>query len=286
MYGTNQRPEASVAQRFGVSTLRIFNKTQAVGEGLYSKSSYIGQVVMLSSNGWGVTYMPDFTPSRSSSFDVVNNNGVSYDIEKTLFDAKTGFVYFKFLGNDFRVMSFPDWNLLDSGSEVWSVHEGEWKFRIIGDQESILGSPFVSDRDTGFLNIEPSFYKDGIVLTEQGHLLGFVDSSDVLHSAWSIEHHMPFVLGLGQLDDFVSTWQGYMVYNNNTDASDSGPDAGFYVTSVGAYPRGLRVGDIILNIEGKKLSENTLSRELFSASQEFVLTVWRKAQEFDIIITK
>ncbi|PLX28866.1 hypothetical protein C0581_00700 [Candidatus Parcubacteria bacterium] len=286
LYGANQRPDVSVAQRFNASTLRLFDKTQVVNEGMYPESSYIGQVVMLSSNGWGVTYMPDFNLSYSTRFDAVSNHGAHYEIEKSLFDAKTGFVYLKFVGNDFRVMSFPEWDVFNSGSEVWSVHDTEWKFRIVGDRDVMSNPPFVSDRDVSSFHIEPGFSQEGVVLTSQGQLLGFVDTQDVLHSAWSVEHHMPMVLGSGQLDDFVSTWMGYMVYNNDMNPSGDEPREGFYITSAGNRPRGLRIGDLLLQINGKKVSEHSLSRAILSAPEEFVVSVWRKGEEFDIIVTK
>jgi len=286
LYGSTERPDVLVIQRYQMGTMRLFDKTQKLSGDFYADNARVGQAVMLSSNGWGVSYMPDFNQSLIPKLEAVDYRGISYAIEKVLVDARSGYVYIKCIGNEFHVLPFVNWTDVDTGLDVWSDHGGSWHHRILGARNAVSSGAYNAlDAYTRFY-VDPTVSKQGIAMTGQGQFVGFVDDNDELHTGWSIEYQLPFVLGNDALDDFAITWNGYFVYRSSEEGDDDVPASGFYISSVGALPRGLMPGDIIIRVQNDTVAPETLHRQLYTAPDEFGVTVWRKGKESDILMHK
>ena len=280
----SQTPSVLAAKRLEFSTINIFDKTLQVSGNFYPESSFLGRVAMLSSSGWGVIYYPDFNKIKLTNWLALDSQGLEYKIENTIFDSARGMLYVKFVGNNFRVMSFPDWNNFGNGTKVWVSDYNVWKERQLGDTIVVAESIHKITEQYSRLRLEPETEIGNIVMTEEGQFVGFVDKNGMLQTAWFADYQLPHLLENGEFIKNNIDWTGYFVERHGISDITGTPGNGFYIVNPGSDATILKKGDIIISVNGSSIDLHNLWKTLLTTSGDFSLTVWRNNEEVDIKI--
>lgn len=280
----SKSPSVLAAKRLEFSTIDIFDKSLQVSKSFYPKEAFLGRVAMLSASGWGVIYYPDFSQNKLANWLALDSQGIGYNIENTIFDAERGMLYVKFVGSNFRVMSFPNWNNFTNGTKVWVSDYNVWKERQLGDTIVVAINPYTITDQYSRLRLEPETSAGDIVMTEEGQFVGFVDKNGLLQSAWFADYQLPNLLEKGEFLKNNIDWVGYFVERHGTGDVLDTPGSGFLVTNPGKIVTDLKKGDIITEINGSNVDPHNLWKAVLTNVGDFSLTVWRGDKEVDLKI--
>lgn len=275
-------PDTSVVRKVKNMTVEVFLEAKLLTNGFYSPDALVGEGVMLSSNGWGVVYAPEITTQVSLPKIKIR------DVQHTWFtptsvvaDRKSGLVYFKLSGTEFYVASLPDWRIVESGLGVWVYHTHEWKRQTIGNHIQISTEPVftASEERIAYTMLPQGVSSEGLVVSDTGSLLGFVDQEGNLRDAWLIEYSIPELLQSGNTISSGIEWRGSMV-----ETVEAGKVVtGFLIDSVGKTGTNvLKRFDIIRTINGTPVIEMNLYRLV--REKPLAITVWRDGALFDILV--
>ena len=82
-------------------------------------------------------------------------------------------------------------------------------------------------------------------------------------------------------------WKGWIVNGVEWEGKRKNLN-GFYVSEASglAANKTVKVGDVIIKINGDAVSEQTLAEKIFIAPDEFKITVWRKGTEIELGVKK
>lgn len=278
----SKTPSLLAAKRLEYSTINIFDKSLSVVNNFYPQNAFLGRVAMLTSNGWGVFYYPEFNKNNLNNWLALDSQGIEYKIENTIFDNERGFVYVKFVGNNFRVMSFPNWNNFTHGSKVWVSNYNVWKERQLGDTIVVTTDPHLVTEQYSRLRLEPETESGNIVMTEEGHFVGFVDKEGLLQTAWYAEFQLPNLLEKGDFIKSKVDFEGYFVERHGISSIDATPGKGFFVTNLGKNNTNLKKNDIIVSVNNLPLDSHNLWKTILMSEKDLSLVVWRNGQEITI----
>lgn len=275
-----QMLDANVVRQVRQRIIKLYDKRKSVGSGVYPESARVGQAMLLSSDGWSVMYDPAFKVADIKQWRGVDHQGDIHLIEKATFEAKSGLIFFKFKGTDFRVAPFISWETIQEGGYLWSV-DGTWRAVKIGDRRVVAEGTFnmsqVYARDT----MNPVSDVGNIVISDKGDLAGFVGEDGELISAWFAQQLLPQILEKGSAQYEDVPVHGFFVDAIETDGKWKDV-LGFYVARVDRVEKGgVRVGDVIVKINGKTIDQFGLHREVLGA-EELMLTVMRGGKEVEI----
>ncbi len=275
-------PDTSVIRKVKNVTVEVFFDSKILANGLYSEDARIGEGVMLTSNGWGVVYAPELSILTSiPKMRVRDMQNIWYTPNLVVPDKENGLVYFKLLGTEFYVTSFPDWRTIASGVGVWAFNRGEWRRETIGNQEhSATEQVFVaSDERMRYTLFPEGLLSRGLVFSDAGNLLGFIDESGALRDAWIVEYSIPELLQSSSILSSTVEWRGSMV-----EGVEAGKVVkGFLIDSVGKTGATvLRRFDVLRMINGVAVTEANLYRLV--REKPLTVTVWREGELFDILI--
>lgn len=280
-YNEFQYPDLQLIRNLEYTSVDIFDSSRVVNSTFFSEDSLVAKAVVLSSNGWVVFHKPDFNFNMIQNWTVVDSRGVGQTIEKTLFDKQFGFVYLKLSGNEFRVVSFPEWPNLVPGTELWSVGNG-WNKTVLGDYKVIESDVYKAVDDYSRLTLSIQSDKGNILISEQGQLVGFVDEKNTIRSARLVEYILPHILENERIKYMGVDWTGYFV-KQVTVLQDGESLLGFYVMNGG---NGARAGDIVLAVNGEKISVHNFQKQILFSPDEFTAQVWRNGEKIDILVKK
>jgi len=281
LFNEFQYPDSQLIRNFGYTSVDIFDASRVVSDSFYSEDSLVAKAVVLSSNGWVVLHKPDFNFNMTNNWTVVDSRGVEQTIEKTLFDAHFGFVYLKLGGNEFRVVSFPEWKNLILGTELWTVGNS-WAKTTLGEYEMVEDSVYKAIDDYSRITLNIPADEGDILINEQGQFVGFVDSDGKVRSARFVEYALPSILENEKISHMGVDWKGYFV-RQVTVLQDGESLLGFYVMNGG---NGVRAEDIVLSINGERVFVNTLQQQILFSPDEFTAQVWRNGEKIDILVKK
>lgn len=276
-------PETSLVRKVKNSTVSVFLDTEILSSGYYGREAWVGDGIMLSSNGWGVVHAPGLTKTALPKLRMRDTQGTWYTPASVIVDSEYSLIYFKLTGNEFYVASFPDWRILDSGMSVWVYEQGGWKHQTLGTLSYVEDSViFRAESERQRFKLSPEGLSDaGIVISDTGSVLGFIDSEGRLQDAWMIEYSIPRLLESGVLEKKGIDWSGSMV-----ETIEEGKRVfGFLVDMPGSSSdEGLKRGDIIRLINGNPIAEHTLYRAV--RAPQLTVQIWRGGQIYDILIHK
>lgn len=261
--------------------LKIYDKKQIMHGGFYPKGAELGLAALLSSNGWSVFYRPEAgvlnINSLKNNWIGVDANGNVYNAEKAVFDSFSGFILVKFNGEEFRVNQFIKNQDLKYGESFWSVGDNWEKVFLTGKEMSVV-SPFRPDELYIKDKIYPKAKAGTILINDQGDLVGLSDNENRLLPIWRLEQILPDVLGNKSIENSNLGWKGFFVGNRKTDGEwqDS---FGFYISTAPKIVNGIKIGDVIIEINNEKISEETLFEQIIKAGKEFDVKVVRGGEE-------
>lgn len=266
--------------------------------GFYPASAARYEMIMFSSDGWAVAYVPGFRPGLPASagaerfWEVFNHLGQAYQIEHVFYDAVSSLTYIKLAGEGFAFASFADWDKVGPGSAVWlSAEAGRWlPFTL--PQPAPLGSERrYRLTEPQWQYVLPGELKAGqIAIDEAGALIGFVGEEQTLIEGWLVENQSAAILGAGKTRYLSAPWSGQMAegFISGDDGLVTRHVSGFYVSAspTRAASSTVGVGDVITHIQNQPVDPVTLPRRIFSAPERMAVTVWRNREEVDIVVEK
>lgn len=275
-------PDTSIVRKVRNITVDVFFEDKMMENGFYTQDAFVGEGVMLSSNGWGVLFAPELsTQSIVPKLRVRDIQNTIYTPTSVIADKKTGFIYFKLSGTEFYVASFPDWRTITSGIGVWKYTQGEWRRQTVGEWTKLsVSAEFSAGDERVRFNLLPEGFADrGIVANDTGNIVGFVDREGRLRDAWSIENTIPHLLQIGNIDTPTIDWEGSLV-----ETIEAGKKIqGFLIDSPGkATGAGIKRGDVVRAINGNPITESNLYRLV--RETPLTATVWRNGEIFDILV--
>jgi hypothetical protein len=266
--------------------MNIYDKRKKTGE-YYLVDSFVARAAIVSSDGWLVSYMPDYTLSKEKNWEVISYQDISYDIEKSVYDSVNSLLYLKVSAESLRVIDFPAWQNINLGTHVWSLNLGEWQENIIKNFIiSSSNSTKIDKADYSFGFVEPVLV-GSIIVGDNGQLIGFADEHNNLFPSWGIEKNLTLLLDNGKIKNNLLSWQGDFVYGD-FDEGNAKNDFGFYVkysddrvttSTVGA-------GDVILEVDGQAVDKFRLAEQIWLAGDQFLVVVWRDEKRIVIEVDK
>ena len=263
----------------------IYDKRKKTGEKIYSNESFVGKAAIISSDGWAATFVPDYFLGWEKNWEIVDYQNNTFSVKKVVYDNFSEILYFKIDTQGARVMSFPDWKNLQIGSFVWSVSDSDWKDNYIAENKKIKNDKsFYLWDDQYYFSLSDSSGSGDILLDEQGNFIGFLDSDELVLSGWLIERQVNNLLSLGTLDYKGVDWKGHVV----KVAKENGVNInGFYLDYVDmTNANTVKVGDVILKVNGQNVEANNISKIIWLAPEEFEVVVLRDIEEMNFIVNK
>lgn len=269
--------DSQVAQRI----VRIFDGRKKVLGTAYPKNSFIGEAVLLTSDGWAVVYQKRFLEWQYANWEVVDFQGKSYRIEKNIYDRNTGLTYIKIDGEDFRSdIKFASESSVEKAGVVWVVAQTNRIPVLLGENIS------VKDDNSDYTIFDERFRREiladiepgKIIMNEKGELYGFSDENGTLVEAREVAGQLNQLTQGGSPQYYGLPVSGYEV-EVIRNQGDSVNELGLYVyrgTSVRPSTSTVVAGDIIIEVNGEPYSPERIRGQIFSSSERDVqMTVLR-----------
>ena len=285
---TTNKPDSLFEHQVGQKILKIYDKNKKVGKNFYDKDSLVFNSALLSSDGWGVANYSKYNAGAEKYWEVVDSQGLYYDVEKVIYDSVSELLYIKVAGQGFRLNSFSEWSDLSVGNNYWALTNGGW-------QEVSLGNLIATDKNKAQLIWRPQYFysvwqdlvEGSLLFDSKGSLVGVVDGEKLLRPAWLIEGRINSLLDLGQISYYGLDWRGYMIDGVESEGKWK-KLSGFYISDVDSVATTSTVGfgDVVFKINGDSIKEKFLAAQLFSEPDVFSVSIWRAGEEMDIEVTK
>jgi len=284
---SDELPDVYVLQRYRESVLSLYEADAHVDDAWYTRDAFVASAVMLTSDGWAVVSDDALSSRVVTSLLAVDNDGNNYKIERALHDTRYAMTYIKFVGNNFHVLPFASWQNIDAGIQLWSIHDKTWRRRVVGDSTPVVDEHHYIYDEYAYFSMTPAYDESGILVSNQGQFVGFVNRDNSMQSAWAVSVHIAHILGDGVLAEPLSLVEGRVVtyMDDNEDLIHVGRgNEGFLVTALHGDKTGLRVGDIVIAVDNNIMDITTLYDHMFDSQSSVLLTVWRNGEEFDILV--
>lgn len=284
--------DPAVIQQTKQRIMSLYDMRDVTVDQYFLPTAYISEVVMLSSDGWGVMYAPNFDLAAAKTFIGVDYQGVVHQIEHVVVDPLQDYVYMKFSGGGFRIVSFGDSEQLFADRSAWLVDRGVWNAQALTavdhthiDEPYPLWKelPAFSTKLGEFLSSE---YQSGMLFNDKGELVGFVDANGVVHDLWPIEDSLAQILTEQKVTYEGLNWTGFPVIGLRM-ADMIAFNMGIYISSVSDTTIDVRKGDVIRQIDGVPVSAESIRAQLLRANQgTLTLTILRDGAEFFVEVPR
>ncbi|MFA5211202.1 MAG: hypothetical protein WC414_01705 [Patescibacteria group bacterium] len=282
-FNQNEIADSILTKKFQYNTVKIFDKSGLIYENFYSENSFVDRAVLLSSNGWTVLFDPDFNYNKIKNWAVIDYRGLEHKIERAIFDSENGFVYVKLQGDEFHVVSFADLNNFDINDKIWLGGKNNLKRVIISGKEEKTQNFYWASESALKFKINENDYSAKLLFDDQGKLLGFLNKDLNIKSIWKVEKDLNNILANSVLSDLSIDFKGHFVKQESeaiSENEDQNLIEGFYVSQLKKYISKdyVQVGDIILEINGKKITKENLAYQIYNLGENHNLKVWRKGE--------
>lgn len=285
---SNVKPADSVLTRqVEQRIVDIFDRRKKTGKMFYSEKTFVASAVVLSSDGWVAAYYPAYIVGEEKNWEAIDDQGLYYGFEKAVYDKVGELLYLKIIGDGFRITPFADSRGLANGQLLWAVERGEWQAVLLGDflPEEIKGSAPIW-RPKYFYSLSSALL-DGVALfNNSGELVGISQSGKVT-PAWLVSSQIGSLLEKKATQYKLINWKGLII--NGVEWEGKWKNlTGFYISEASGLPANntVKVGDVIIKINGDAVSDQTLAEKIFIAPDEFKVTVWRKGAEVEAVVKK
>jgi len=276
-------PDPFVLQRYNQATLSLFSADAEVEKGWYTQDGYAGKLVMLTSDGWGVAYVPAMSSAQKQQLHVRDHDGNIFEIEKVRYDNINDISYIKVRGENFYVLPFAVWDDIDIGSTMWGVHNDTWQQTSIATKNTIESTLHPMTTQVAYMRIEPDQPYVRILISPQGHFIGFADAENNVRSAWSVSDQISSLLTEGDLTLPSITTTGYFVTTQTIYNEQRKTQQGFYIVNPGSVSE-FEVGDIVYAWNGIDVTLDTLHQLVYRVDANTRVSVWRGGEKFDILL--
>src|SRR3989338_11221916 len=267
--------------------ITVFDRRKKTNKLFYTDKALVGKAAMLSSDGWAGIFYPAYIVGEEKNWEAVDDKNLYYSFEKTAYDKVANLLYVKIKGAGFRISSFADSRNLTSGQGLWAVGKDGWRRVSLGELalvESKTATPIW--RPTRYFSLSSETTDGALLFNDSGELIGAVDTGQVV-PAWLISGQIGSLLEKNKVKYNLVNWKGWMVNGVEREGKKKNLN-GFYVSeaSGSAANKAVKVGDVIIKINGDAVLEQTLTEKIFIAPDEFKVTVWRNGEEIEAAVNK
>lgn len=275
-------------REIGERTVHIFDTRKKIDAQYYAEDGYIGNGVMLTSDGWLALPYDGQSLASLSQWEVVDGQGISHRIEDSLIDDVSGVLYLNIEGAGYRSASLYEWRDLPEDEVFLSYDERTFRSLTIGVSEPTLAGTSVPMWDLLPPVIGESFESQaGLIFAQNGQFVGFIDDEDQIIPSWMISHQLGNVLSSQNTSYTALPYRGQFIESMITD---DGAEyfTGFYVAAspTTASTSTVGRGDVIVRINNEEITKKRLSEYILRASTPVTITVLRDGKEFDIVVEK
>lgn len=265
--------------------ITVLDSRKKIGE-MHDANAKLGVATFFTVDGWAVLAPVNSIPADVSVVEALDSQGRILKIKKIIKDEETGFVFLQVDGNGFSVFSLGNGDIPTQNS-VWTFDGKNFIEQKTFVQYSRTKETSKNIVEQGTRLVSPTGFVS-LVFGESGELLGFADKLGNIFSGSEINTKLRFFQKNGILSKTIFAVSGYVVDGVKKD--DRGmviEFSGFVVTeSSRSTKTGLQVGDVILGIQGKKFSPQTIREEISGGNGELVFHVLRKGTEMDVTVKK
>jgi len=255
--------------------LRVYAHAASSVDASYTLDSYIGDAVVLTSDGWAALYYPTYKEHHPQGWQALDSRGQVHTIVSSVFDDATGVLFVRWSGDDFRAISFLK-DVDFSRQEVLFQHGELWKSTTVSLDRKAFGTSF--DSLSTFLS-SPFLFVDDILaqpaaplMSSDGQFIGFIGQDRRVVSSHYIDLVLPGLLQSNTIVYYTVPVSGTFV-EAVTIGGFTKSRFGFVVT-LSSDPL-LLARDVVVAIDGKDFSVFSAGDQLILSSEKHILTVVR-----------
>ena len=257
---------------------------------LLNPADHVADGVVGVTSGWLIAYLPNFD-GRFRDWAIAGPNGTLYRAVKVLADKRSGMIYVKIVrfespasseAEQFKAAAFAE-NLPEKFDDLFVRQGGRWFSTFsVGASDSASTESHLDTLPSPDIGLAASFKNGSLAIDTQGNVVGFVvNENTVLPIA-------PLTKVLGGIEDRTRiTYQTLGVegwFGDNHSLFVSGEQvAGFLVNKVVVPKTVLRKGDLIIEINGRPMTERNLWYTI--GDKTVRLKIMRNGKELEVEAT-
>ena len=263
----------------------VYDKQKKIADNYYPKNASVGTLVLLTSDGWGVMSYPSYQVGQEKNWEIYDAQGNIRTIEKVIVDPLTKFLYVNLSGQGFRVVSFVTDESVVTKEGIW-VREGD-RYQLRTELRHELQSgdkAFAIWQPNRVLRFASTVNAAHPLFSTNGQFLGFTRDGYV-ETSWLIPYTLSLILEKGTPQYSGLLFDGMFV--EKSTAKNRSDEFAFVVTQVRSKTKDdIKVGDVILRIQGNTFDADSLSRQILTAPQDMTLTILRAGKQIDVKVKK
>ena len=284
-------PDPVFVREREMRTLKMYDHTSALSEGIYRPNGYIGKAIILTDTGWFAMQLEKNPGQTARLWHVYDSTGLLHEITETQYDTETGVLYGSIDASGFRVIAFADGDMLGDQSPVWlHMPNGSWKSTTLTQPKHIGTATIFSLYDEQYrFDFEDTPAIGSLVWDIRGRLVGFVDADGLLVPWFFVEEQYASLFE-GQRIQVRSPIPitGQFITRASTKANGTS-EHGLLVSRVGRSivsvgEQSLLPGDIIVGVNSTPLVPWRLQYDILRAGDTVRFTVQRNGEELDVEI--
>lgn len=223
-----------------------------------SEQKRLGTAIIVTSDGWLTIYLPNYD-GIYKNWRVLLYNGTVYSVKQVVRDLRSNYVYLKLdthADAQFKVVTFAD--NVKAGDDVYAYSSGVWKRNIVQDKvyKPLTAVHLDTAANYGFLLANP-VVTGAVVLNNQGRVAGVIAENGLLITGEQVNRVLPYILR-AQKATYLSLGVEGWYSEENPILNKTEKINGFAVARVLSKISKLRVGDIILEINGQVVNSETM----------------------------
>lgn len=274
-----------IVQQLNQRVVSIYDTRRKIGGSFYSSTAFLGSAIMVSSDGWGAVYMPNYIKGVEKYWDVFDYQGTAYKVKNTIFDADEEVLYLKLEGEGFRVASFVDLDKISGFDNILILNKEGIKVAQLGEKEEVSDGSFnIADPQYRFL-AKNNQTQGSLLFDTKGGYLGTQGQTGLIEG-WQIEREVSSLLSEVKLKTNYLDVEGYFVEGYFEDNKWK-KASGFYIvklrSALQTEPR-LAIGDVILKIGDQSVDKFGLAKQVLLAKNGEKITILRRGEQMEVYI--
>lgn len=245
----------SLYQKSGLQNgVRLLNPADHIGDGIVGVTS-----------GWLIAYLPDFD-GRFRDWAIAGPNGSLYRAVKVLSDRRSGVAYIKIArfessgsvskAEQFKATTFAD--APEKFDDVYVRQGGQWLSTFAaGDAPAASAESRLDAAPSPAASLSESFKNGSLAVDAQGNFIGFVVNEGALLPATTFTRVLSGIEDRARITYRTLGAEGWFSDRRPLFA-DGERVSGFLVNRIVAPKTALRKGDLILEINGRPMTERNL----------------------------
>lgn len=268
--------------------VKIYRKSSIFyGTTYLDNVDYVGEGVVVGTDGWVVFYT-NTQFSDYTNWQILDKKGNLYKVNEIYKDPYSSLVYFhinfKNQESQFKVATFFN-DKINSGEDVYVFSDGSWHHSFVKYPLYVKSvNPHLDTKYLFRFSLAFEFKTGEIVISKQGRFLGFVDSQNLLMPFNLVSKTLPKALSRNQITYPSLGVEGKFSSETPIVLKDNLQD-GFLVMRILKNKTSLRLGDVVLKINGAQINSEDLWSQLVGL-EKATLTVLRSGEivEFETLI--